>query len=319
LTQEEFEFLEMIIELTTNGEIQARVKQLNNGDFDSDLKLALNRARRIRRWVARNNPNEELRQTELVRAAKGFDHFAYTDLSNDVRFHKINAFVDRLGKAYFVVDLAIDEIEVYVDAVKKRYVAKGGVDKEASAKKTKTLPAEIPPVAAKTAPAAEPIVAPVTKSIVAPVTKSIVAPVTKSIVAPVTKSIVAPVAEPIVASHKPSRAHKSFSSVLRYFVTSPDDVVRIIQDLSGTIEMAGTTEYQAGEILGALKDHFYLDRENGSKLLIKISGNEPINWFGPTDSIEQAVVKTITEKKTSRDFESLRRTFEGALHRQDVR
>jgi len=83
--------------------------------------------------------------------------------------------------------------------------------------------------------------------------------------------------------------------------------------------MAGTTEYQAGEILGALKDHFYLDRENGSKLLIKISGNEPINWFGPTDSIEQAVVKTITEKKTSRDFESLRRTFEGALHRQDVR
>ena len=285
----------MIIELTTNGEIQARVKQLNNGDFDSDLKLALNRARRIRRWVARNNPNEELRQTELVRAAKGFDHFAYTDLSNDVRFHKINAFVDRLGKAYFVVDLAIDEIEVYVDAVKKRYIAKGGVDKEASAKKTKTLPAEIPPVAAKTAPAAEPIVA------------------------PVTKSIVAPVAEPIVASHKPSRAHKSFSSVLRYFVTSPDDVVRIIQDLSGTIEMAGTTEYQAGEILGALKDHFYLDRENGSKLLIKISGNEPINWFGPTDSIEQAVVKTITEKKTSRDFESLRRTFEGALHRQDVR
>ncbi|MBK6760498.1 MAG: hypothetical protein IPG73_07305 [Ignavibacteria bacterium] len=112
MTQEEFDFLVMIIELTSNGEIQSRVKQLNNGDFDSDLKLALNRARRIQRWVAKNNPGEELRQTELVRAATGFDHFAYTDLSNDVRFRKINAFVDRLGKAYHIVDLAIAEIDV---------------------------------------------------------------------------------------------------------------------------------------------------------------------------------------------------------------
>ena len=73
LTEQEFDFLLMIIELTSNGEIQARVKQLNNGDFDANLKLALNQARRIRRWVARNNPSEELRQIELVRAAKGFE------------------------------------------------------------------------------------------------------------------------------------------------------------------------------------------------------------------------------------------------------
>ena len=275
LTQQEFEFLEMIIEFTRNGEIQARVKQLNNGDFDANLKLALNQARRIRRWVTRNNPSEELRQAELVRASKGLDHFAGIDLSNDVRFQRINAFVDRLGKAYFIVDLAIAEIEVYVDAVKKRYVAKGGVDKED-------------------------------------------APVKQQVPAPALTPKPVPV-PPVPAPHKPSRAEKAFSSVLKFFVTSPDDVVRIIRDYAGTIEMTGITAYQAGEILGALKDHFYLDRENGKNFLIAIAGHAPLPWFGETDSIESAVISARRSKQYSQEIESLRRSFAAALNRYDVR
>lgn len=280
LTEQEFDFLLMIIELTSNGEIQARVKQLNNGDFDSNLKLALNQARRIRRWVARNNPSEELRQTELVRAAKGFDHFASVDLSKDARFQKITAFVDRLGKAYFIVDLAIAEIDVYVDAVKKRYVAKGGVDKESAT-----------PTAAPVAPAAP---------------------------AKPAKPVAPPV-PPVPAPHKPSRADKAFASVLKYFVTSPDDVVRIIRDYEGVIEMSNVTAYQAGEILGALKDHFYLDRENGSKFQISVAGQPPLPWFGETDTIESAVISARRAKQFSQEFESIRRTFSSALNRFDVR
>lgn len=280
MTEQEFDFLLMIIELTSNGEIQARVKQLNNGDFDSNLKLALNQARRIRRWVARNNPSEELRQTELVRAAKGFDHFASVDLSKDVRFQKITAFVDRLGKAYFIVDLAIAEIDVYVDAVKKRYVAKGGVDKESAT-----------PTAAPVAPAAP---------------------------AKPAKPVAPPV-PPAPAPHKPSRADKAFASVVKYFVTSPDDVVRIIRDYAGVIEMSNVTAYQAGEILGALKDHFYLDRENGSKFQISVAGQAPIPWFGETDTIESAVISARRAKQFSQEFESIRRSFSSALNRFDVR
>ncbi len=282
LTEQEFDFLLMIIELTSNGEIQARVKQLNNGDFDSNLKLALNQARRIRRWVARNNPSEELRQTELVRAAKGFDHFASVDLSKDVRFQKITAFVDRLGKAYFIVDLAIAEIDVYVDAVKKRYVAKGGVDKESAT-----------PTAAPAAPAKP--------------------------VAPPPPPAPAPPPPPAPAPHKPSRADKAFASVLKYFVTSPDDVVRIIRDYEGVIEMSDVTAYQAGEILGAVKDHFYLDRENGSKFQISVAGQAPLPWFGETDTIESAVISARRAKQFSQEFESIRRTFSSALNRFDVR
>lgn len=280
MTEQEFDFLLMIIELTSNGEIQARVKQLNNGDFDSNLKLALNQARRIRRWVARNNPSEELRQTELVRAAKGFDHFASVDLSKDARFQKITAFVDRLGKAYFIVDLAIAEIDVYVDAVKKRYVAKGGVDKESAT-----------PTAAPVAPAAP---------------------------AKPAKPVAPPV-PPAPAPHKPSRADKAFASVVKYFVTSPDDVVRIIRDYAGVIEMSNVTAYQAGEILGALKDHFYLDRENGSKFQISVPGQPALPWFGETDTIESAVISARRAKQFSQEFESIRRTFSSALNRFDVR
>jgi hypothetical protein len=295
LTEQEFDFLLMIIELTSNGEIQARVKQLNNGDFDSNLKLALNQARRIRRWVARNNPSEELRQTELVRAAKGFDHFASVDLSKDVRFQKITAFVDRLGKAYFIVDLAIAEIDVYVEAVKKRYVAKGGVDKEAGTK----------PMASPTAkPVATPTAAPAAPP--------------KS-VAPPPPPAPAPPTPPAPAPHKPSRADKAFASVLKYFVTSPDDVVRIIRDYEGVIEMSNVTAYQAGEILGAVKDHFYLDRENGSKLQISVAGQAPLPWFGETDTIESAVISARRSKQFSQEFESIRRTFSSALNRFDVR
>ena len=295
MTEQEFDFLLMIIELTSNGEIQARVKQLNNGDFDSNLKLALNQARRIRRWVARNNPSEELRQTELVRAAKGFDHFASVDLSKDVRFQKITAFVDRLGKAYFIVDLAIAEIDVYVEAVKKRYVAKGGVDKEAGTK----------PMASPTAkPVATPTAAPAAPP--------------KS-VAPPPPPAPAPPTPPAPAPHKPSRADKAFASVLKYFVTSPDDVVRIIRDYEGVIEMSNVTAYQAGEILGAVKDHFYLDRENGSKLQISVAGQAPLPWFGETDTIESAVISARRSKQFSQEFESIRRTFSSALNRFDVR
>jgi len=295
LTEQEFDFLLMIIELTSNGEIQARVKQLNNGDFDSNLKLALNQARRIRRWVARNNPSEELRQTELVRAAKGFDHFASVDLSKDVRFQKITAFVDRLGKAYFIVDLAIAEIDVYVEAVKKRYVAKGGVDKEADTK-----------------PMASPTAKPVTTPTAAPVAPA--AP-PKPVAPPPP-----PPPPPIIAApHKPSRADKAFASVLKYFVTSPDDVVRIIRDYEGVIEMSDVTAYQAGEILGAVKDHFYLDRENGSKLQISVAGQAPLPWFGETDTIESAVISARRAKQFSQEFESIRRTFSSALNRFDVR
>ncbi len=295
LTEQEFDFLLMIIELTSNGEIQARVKQLNNGDFDANLKLALNQARRIRRWVARNNPSEELRQTELVRAAKGFDHFASVDLSKDVRFQKITAFVDRLGKAYFIVDLAIAEIDVYVDAVKKRYVAKGGVDKEAGTK-----------------PMASPTAKPVTTPTAAPAAPP-------KPVAPPPPPAPAPPTPPAPAPHKPSRADKAFASVLKYFVTSPDDVVRIIRDYEGVIEMSDVTAYQAGEILGAVKDHFYLDRENGSKLQISVAGQPPLPWFGETDTIESAVISARRSKQFSQEFESIRRTFSSALNRFDVR
>lgn len=284
LTQQEFEFLEMIIEFTRNGEIQARVKQLNNGDFDANLKLALNQARRIRRWVTRNNPPEEVRQAELVRASKGFDHFAGIDLSHDVRFQRINAFVDRLGKAYFIVDLAIAEIDIYVDAVKKRYVAKGGVDKEETPVKKQQVLASTP--APKPAPAPTPEPAPAT---------------------------------PVAAPHKPSRAEKAFSSVLKFFVTCPDDVVRIIRDYAGTIEMSDVTAYQAGEILGALKDHFYLDRDNGKNFLIAIAGHAPLPWFGETDTIESAVISARRSKQYSQEIESLRRSFAAALNRYDVR
>ncbi|HLP28200.1 MAG TPA: hypothetical protein VK147_06120 [Candidatus Didemnitutus sp.] len=278
MTQEEFDFLVMIIELTSNGEIQARVKQLNNGDFDSDLKQALNRARRIQRWVAKNNPREELRQAELVRAATGFDHFAYTDLSNDVRFRKINAFVDRLGKAYFIVDLAIAEIDVYVDAVKKRYLAKGGVDKES------VIPVSAP------SPFQTPLQAPLQAPVPAKVEK-----------------------------RRPSVAERAFVGAVRYFITAPDDIVRIIHDGTGTIEMNALSLYEAGEILGALKDHFYLDRKNGKDLQISVAGHAPLPWFGETESIESAVIAARGSKQTSREFESIRRTFGNALNRYDVR
>ncbi len=292
LTQQEFEFLEMIIEFTRNGEIQARVKQLNNGDFDANLKLALNQARRIRRWVTRNNPPEEVRQAELVRASMGFDHFAGVDLSKDVRFQKINAFVDRLGKAYFIVDLAIAEIDVYVDAVKKRYVAKGGVDKEDAPVKKQQVQASTPAPAPKPAPDPTPTSAPTPKPASAP---------------------------PAAPPHKPSRAEKAFSSVLKFFVTSPDDVVRIIREYAGTIEMSGVTTYQAGEILGALKDHFYLDRDNGKNFLIAITGHAPLPWFGESDTIESAVISARRSKQYSQEIESLRRSFAAALNRHDVR
>ena len=36
-------------------------RQLQRGEYDADLKLALNRARRLRRWVGRNDPGEEVR------------------------------------------------------------------------------------------------------------------------------------------------------------------------------------------------------------------------------------------------------------------
>jgi hypothetical protein len=291
LTQQEFEFLEMIIEFTSNGEIQARVKQLNNGDFDANLKLALNQARRVRRWVTRNNPSEEVRQTELIRASKGFDHFANTDLSKDVRFQKINAFVDRLGKAYFIVDLAIAEIDVYVDAVKKRYVAKGGVDKEDAPVKQQAQ-VQTPAPTPKPAPAPTPTSVPTPKPAPAP---------------------------PVAAPHKPSRAEKAFSSVLKFFVTSPDDVIRIIRDYAGTIEMSDVTPHQAGEILGALKDHFYIDRDNGKNFHIAIVGHAPLPWFGEAESIESAVISARRSKQYSQEIESLRRSFAAALNRCDVR
>lgn len=77
--------------------------------------------------------------------------------------------------------------------------------------------------------------------------------------------------------------------------------------------------YEAGEILGALKDHFYLDRKNGKDLQISVAGHAPLPWFGETDSIESAVIAARGSKKTSREFESIRRTFGNALHRYDVR
>ena len=107
--------------------------------------------------------------------------------------------------------------------------------------------------------------------------------------------------------------------MLKYFVTSPDDVVRIIRDYEGVIEMSDVTAYQAGEILGAVKDHFYLDRENGSKLQISVAGQAPLPWFGETDTIESAVISARRSKQFSHELESIRRSFSIALQRFDVR
>ncbi|MBL0323112.1 MAG: hypothetical protein IPP80_12210 [Ignavibacteria bacterium] len=114
-------------------------------------------------------------------------------------------------------------------------------------------------------------------------------------------------------------AERAFVGAVQYFITAPDEIVRIIHNGKGTIEMNALSLYEAGEILGALKDHFYLDRKNGKDLQISVAGHAPVPWFGETDSIESAVIAARGSKQTSREFESIRRTFGNALHRYDVR
>ncbi|MBK9182277.1 MAG: hypothetical protein IPM83_03990 [Ignavibacteria bacterium] len=114
MTQEELEFLEMIIDLTATGEVQKRIDALQRGEYDADLKLALNRARRLRRWVGRNDPGEEVRAHELERAERGFNHFAGSDVMVDARLRVAKTHVERLTICYTILDAARREIDAYV-------------------------------------------------------------------------------------------------------------------------------------------------------------------------------------------------------------
>ncbi|HLP28201.1 MAG TPA: hypothetical protein VK147_06125 [Candidatus Didemnitutus sp.] len=263
----------MIIDLTATGEVQKRIDALKRGEYDADLKLALNRARRLRRWVGRNDPSEEVRAHELERAERGFNHFAGSDVMVDARLRAAKTHVERLDICYSILDASRREIDAYVGAVKERFDA-GPV----------AVPAAVP--APLQAPVAAPIQAP---------------------------------APAKVEKRRPSLADRAFVGAVQYFITSPDDIVRIIQDGRGTIEMNALSLYEAGEILGALKDHFYLDRKNGKDLLISVAGHAPLPWFGENDSIESAVIAARGSKQTSREFESIRRSFTRDLHRYDVR
>ena len=116
----ELDFLLMMIEKTRTGEYRDLLQRLHAGEYDDDLKLAYNRARRLRRWFERNAPSQETREIESKQAAKGFDHFFQTDVRQDDRFSSARTTLDRLTIAYRIVDEARNEIEAYVEAAKSR-------------------------------------------------------------------------------------------------------------------------------------------------------------------------------------------------------
>ncbi|RPI68528.1 MAG: hypothetical protein EHM43_04610 [Ignavibacteriae bacterium] len=121
----ELDFLLMMIEKTGTGEYRDLLRRLEAGEYDDDLKLAFNRARRLRRWFERNAPSPETREIELKQAARGYDHFFQTDVRHDERFASARTTLDRLTIAYRIVDEAHSEIEAYVEAAKEAAQKKG--------------------------------------------------------------------------------------------------------------------------------------------------------------------------------------------------
>lgn len=118
----ELDFLLMMIEKTRTGEYRDLLRRLEAGEYDDDLKLAFNRARRLRRWFERNAPSPETREIELKQAARGYDHFFQTTVRTDDRFTSARSNVERLEIAYGIVDEARQEIEAYVEAAQKRLI-----------------------------------------------------------------------------------------------------------------------------------------------------------------------------------------------------
>ncbi|MBC8124155.1 MAG: hypothetical protein H7X70_00345 [Candidatus Kapabacteria bacterium] len=302
MTQEVVDFFVKVLDQTRSGEVKNRVAAIQRGEFDANPRLALNQSRRFRRWFERNNPSDGVRETELFDAAAEANSvrldageynvvlislFDCGETETDERFDGAKTQTEWLTRMYRILDETKAEIEEYVAIAIQRCedIPTAGKQRESSNIGVSSNE-ENKSAVRKEKPE---------------------------------KKLVQVKEKAVVPSLKPSRADFAFAPVAKYFATSPDNVVRIIRDGRGTIEMLDLAAHEAGEILVALKEHFYLDRENAKNVQVSVSGQAPCPWFGAVGTIESAVLAARGSRETSAESEACRHKLLNALRKYDVR
>ena len=300
MTQEVVDFFEKVLDQTRAGEVTHRMAAIQRGEFDANPRLALNQSRRFRRWFERNNPSDEVREAELRDAAAEahsvtldageynvvvISLFDCGESETDERFNGATTQTEWLARMYSILDETKAEIEEYVAIAVQKCEDAPTLDKQPASSNVHVTSNQENKIAVRKEKTEK-------------------------------KLVHVTVAKP---APKPSRADFAFAPVAKYFATSPDDVVHIIRNGNGTIEMLDLALHEAGEILGALKEHFYLDRDNAKNLQVGVSGQAPCPWFGATGTIESAVLAARGSRQTSAESEACRHKLLNALRKYDVR
>lgn len=71
----------------------------------------------------------------------------------------------------------------------------------------------------------------------------------------------------------------AFASVREYFVSTPDEILRIIFSNEGTIQLNRMPLYEAAMILQPLKDHFGLSKRRLFNVRVHVAGRDEFHWF----------------------------------------